>query len=327
MLESVKHLADAVRANVSRVIVGKESVIDLLLVALLGDGHVLLEDVPGMGKTVLAKSLARSLGASFQRVQGTPDLLPTDVTGVSYYDQRRGDFAFRPGPIFGQIVLFDEINRTTPRTQSALLEAMAERQVTVERETLPLPHPFLVLATQNPIELDGTFPLPEAQLDRFLLRVRMGYPSLEEEVAIVHRFKTAEPLETLAPVASAEQLIVMQQAIRQVRWQSDVENYLIAVARTTREHPAVAIGASPRATLAFHRACEALAAMRGRDYVIPDDVKALAPAALAHRIILSTRARLSGQTTDAIVAGILNTLPTPVEPDSPVPTVRSQQGR
>jgi len=311
--EPVKHLADAVRANVSRVIVGKESVIDLLLVSLLSDGHVLLEDVPGMGKTVLAKSLARSLGASFQRVQGTPDLLPTDVTGVSYYDQRRGDFAFRPGPIFGQIVLFDEINRTTPRTQSALLEAMAERQVTVERETMPLPHPFLVLATQNPIELDGTFPLPEAQLDRFLLRVRMGYPSLEEEVAIVHRFKAAEPLETLAPVASAEQLIAMQKVIRQVRWQADVENYMIAVARSTREHPAVAIGASPRATLAFHRACEALAAMYGRDYVIPDDVKALAPAALAHRIILSTRARLSGQTADAIIASILNALPTPVE--------------
>ncbi len=322
--ESVKQLADAVRANVSRVIVGKETVIDLLLVALLADGHVLLEDVPGMGKTVLAKSLARSLGASFQRVQGTPDLLPTDVTGVSYYDQRRGDFAFRPGPIFGQIVLFDEINRTTPRTQSALLEAMAERQVTVERETLPLPRPFLVLATQNPIELDGTFPLPEAQLDRFLLRVRMGYPSQTEEKAIVHRFKTAEPLETLAPVATADHLMAMQQMIRQVRWQNDVEDYLIAVARATREHPAVAIGASPRATLAFHRACEALAAIRGREFVIPDDVKALAPSALSHRIILSTRARLSGQTTEAIVAGILDTLPAPVES---MPTVHNAQGR
>src|SRR5438034_2326669 len=218
-LIEVQALAEAVRANIARVIVGKLDIIDLLLVALFSDGHVLLEDVPGMGKTVMAKSLARSIGATFQRVQGTPDLLPTDVTGVSYFDQGRSEFVFRQGPIFAQILLVDEINRATPRTQSALLEAMAERQVTVERETIPLPKPYLVLATQNPVELEGTFPLPEAQLDRFLLRVRVGYPSQDEEQVILHRFKNDEPFESLRPVVTAEQIIRLQQAIRQVGWQ------------------------------------------------------------------------------------------------------------
>ena len=312
-LTAVRSFADAVRAMVGRVIVGKENVTDLLLVALLSDGHVLLEDTPGMGKTVLAKSLARALDATFQRIQGTPDLLPGDVTGVSYFDQRRGDFVFRPGPIFGQIVLFDEINRTTPRTQSALLEAMAERQVTVDRETLPLPRPFLTLATQNPIELDGTFPLPEAQLDRFLLRVRVGYPSEAEELSILHRFKTDEPLADLKPVASADDVLAMQQAIRQARWQPDVEAYLLAIVRATRAHPAVTIGASPRAALALYRASEAHAAIQGRDYVEPDDVKLLAAPALAHRLLLTTRARLAGQTGDSVMAEILKATPTPVE--------------
>jgi len=312
-LTAVRSFADAVRATVGRVIVGKENVTDLLLVALLSDGHVLLEDTPGMGKTVLAKSLARALDATFQRIQGTPDLLPGDVTGVSYFDQRRGDFVFRPGPIFGQIVLFDEINRTTPRTQSALLEAMAERQVTVDRETLPLPRPFLTLATQNPIELDGTFPLPEAQLDRFLLRVRVGYPSEAEELSILHRFKTDEPLADLKPVASADDVLAMQQAIRQARWQPDVEAYLLAIVRATRANPAVTIGASPRAALALYRAAEAHAAIQGRDYVEPDDVKLLAAPALAHRLLLTTRARLAGQTGDSVMAEILKATPTPVE--------------
>ncbi len=254
-LNEVQALATAVQANVARVIVGKLDVIDLLLVALLADGHVLLEDVPGMGKTVMAKALARSLGATFQRVQGTPDLLPTDLTGVSYFDQRQGQFVFRQGPIFAQVLLVDEINRATPRTQSALLEAMAERQVTVERETMPLPRPYLVLATQNPVELEGTFPLPEAHLDRFLLRVRVGYPSQDEERAILHRFRNDGPLESLQPVLSAEQVIGLQQTIRQVQWQPAVENYLLAIVRATRDYPTVTLGVSPRGTLALYRAC------------------------------------------------------------------------
>jgi len=266
-LIEVQRLADAVRANIAHVIVGKLDIIDLLLVALFSDGHVLLEDVPGMGKTVMAKSLARSIGATFQRVQGTPDLLPTDVTGVSYFDQGRSEFIFRQGPIFAQILLVDEINRATPRTQSALLEAMAERQVTVERETMLLPRPYLVLATQNPVELEGTFPLPEAQLDRFLLRVRVGYPSEDEEQGILHRFKNDEPLEALRPVVSAEQVTRLQQAIRQVGWQPEVERYLLSIVRATRDHAAVSLGVSPRGTLALYRACEAYAAMHGRDYV------------------------------------------------------------
>ena len=312
-LSEVQALAEAVRANVARVIVGKLDVIDLLLVALLSDGHVLLEDVPGMGKTVMAKALARSIGATFQRVQGTPDLLPTDITGVSYFDQRQGEFVFRQGPVFAQVLLVDEINRATPRTQSALLEAMAERQVTVERETMPLPRPYLVLATQNPVELEGTFPLPEAQLDRFLLRVRVGNPSEDEEQVILHRFKNDEPLETLRPLVSADQVIALQRVIRQVQWQPEVERYLLAIVRATREHLAVTLGVSPRGTLALYRACEAYAAMQGRDYVQPDDVKRLAPSVLAHRLLTTTRARLHCLASEAIIAEIVEATPVPVE--------------
>jgi MoxR-like ATPase len=268
-MDQVKQSYEAICNNIARVIIGKLDVIDLLLVGLLSDGHILIEDVPGMGKTVMAKALARSLGATFQRVQGTPDLLPTDITGVSYFDQKRNEFVFRPGPLFAQILLVDEINRATPRTQSALLEAMAERQVTIDRDSRSLPRPFLVLATQNPVELEGTFPLPEAQLDRFLLNVQIGYPSENEEEAILHRFKQDEPLESLRPVITAEQVIILKRTIRQVQWQPDVERYLLAIVRATRSHSSVQLGVSPRGTLAFYRACEALAAIRGRDYVQP----------------------------------------------------------
>src|SRR5437870_678990 len=312
-VRKVQALGETIGNNVERVIIGKREIIDLLLVALLSDGHVLIEDVPGIGKTMMAKSLARSLGATFQRVQGTPDLLPTDITGVSYFDQRRNEFVFRQGPLFTQILLVDEVNRATPRTQSALLEAMAERQVTAERTTMPLPKPFLVIATQNPVELEGTFPLPEAQLDRFLLRVQIGYPSEEEEQAILHRFKQEEVLETLQPVISAEQILELQHAIRQVSWQPEVERYLLAIVRATRGHASVQLGVSPRGTLALYRACEAFAAMQGREYVLPDDVKRLAPSVLAHRLLTTTRARLRGSATDAIMKEIVETIPVPVE--------------
>ncbi|HLI90007.1 MAG TPA: MoxR family ATPase [Ktedonobacteraceae bacterium] len=318
-LDKVREVAEAIRANVERVIIGKPEAIDLLLVALLSDGHVLIEDVPGMGKTMLAKSLARSLGATFQRVQGTPDLLPTDIIGVSYFDQRRNDFVFRHGPLFAQILLVDEVNRTTPRTQSALLEAMAERQVTVERETMLLPRPFLVLATQNPVELEGTFPLPEAQLDRFLLRIQIGYPSEDEEQAILHRFKLDEPLESLQPVIAAEEIIALQRAVRSVQWQPEVERYLLAIVRATRTHAAVQLGVSPRGALALYRACEAFAAIQGRDYVLPDDVKRLAPSVLAHRLLTTTRTRMRGQRNLEIIAEIVDAAPVPVETITPPP--------
>jgi MoxR-like ATPase len=316
-LRLAQQATEAIRANIARVLVGKNDVIDLLLVALLCDGHVLIEDVPGMGKTMLAKALARSLDASFQRIQGTPDLLPSDITGVSYFDQRRGEFIFRQGPVFAQILLVDEVNRTPPRTQAALLEAMAERQVTIERETMLLAKPFLVLATQNPVELEGTFPLPEAQLDRFLLCIQVGYPDEDEEQAILHRFKYDEPLETLQPVVPAEQMLALQRAIRHVHWQPEVERYLLAIVRATREHASVQLGVSPRGTLALYRACEAYAALQGRDYVQPDDVKRLAPAVLAHRLLTTSRTRMRGKRNLEIIAEILRTIPVPVEMIAP----------
>lgn len=321
-LADVQHVAEMIRANVARVMVGKSEVINLLLVALLSDGHVLIEDVPGMGKTMMAKALARSLGAMFQRVQGTPDLLPTDITGVSYFDQKKNDFVFRKGPLFAQILLVDEINRATPRTQSALLEAMAERQVTIERESLFLPKPFLVLATQNPVEQEGTFPLPEAQLDRFLMRVQVGYPTEGEEEAILHRFKNEEPLDTLQPVVGFEQIMILQQLARQVRWQPEVERYLLAIVRATRQHAAIQLGVSPRGTLALYRACEVYAAIQGRDFVIPDDVKHLAPHVLAHRLLTTARTRIRGQRTLEIIGEILQATPVPVEKIAQAPTQR-----
>ncbi|MGZ3623557.1 MAG: AAA family ATPase [Ktedonobacteraceae bacterium] len=316
-VQKVRSLGETIRNNMERVMIGKREIIDLLLVVLLSDGHVLLEDVPGIGKTMMAKSLARSLGATFQRVQGTPDLLPTDITGVNYFDQRSNEFVFRQGPLFTQILLVDEINRATPRTQSALLESMAERQVTMERTTMPLPKPFLVIATQNPIELEGTFPLPEAQLDRFLLRLQIGYPSEEEEQAILHRFKQEEIIDTLQPVVTADQILELQIAIRQVYWQPEVERYLLAIVRATRSHPSAQLGVSPRGSLALYRACEAFAALQGRDYVQPDDVKHLAPSVLSHRLLTTSRSRMRGQQSLEIINTIIKNTPVPVEKIAP----------
>ena len=310
---AIKNVADAVKENIGRVIVGRDEVVELTLVALLADGHLLIEDVPGTGKTMLAKAIARSIGCSFKRIQFTPDLMPSDVTGIHYYNQKSNDFVFRPGPIIANIVLADEINRATPRTQSALLEAMEERQVTIDGETMPLPLPFLVLATQNPIELEGTFPLPEAQLDRFLMRVRIGYPTEREEEDILLRFEADSPLDQLEPAVSADELLRLQTLVPRVHCEPSVRSYLLAVIRATREHESLELGASPRASLALLRASRALAAMRGRDYVLPDDVKRLAPAVLAHRLILTSQSRLGGRDDVAIVEEILESVPAPVE--------------
>jgi len=309
----IKEAAGRVVGNIARVIVGKDEVIELCLVALLCEGHILLEDVPGIGKTTLAKAIARSIGCSFRRIQFTPDLLPSDVTGILYFNQRSQDFEFRPGPIMAQVVLADEINRATPRTQSALLEAMQERQVTVDLETMALPRPFLVLATQNPIELEGTFPLPEAQIDRFLMRVALGYPSKEDENAILLRYEREDPLDTLQPVFQAEELLAMQQQVRSVLVEESVREYVVDVVRATREHAAVELGASPRGALALYRTAQALAAVRGRGFVIPDDVKYLAPPVLTHRIIISPQTRLRGRRPEEVMAEIVDTVPVPVE--------------
>jgi len=311
-VSDIQDAARRVRDNVAQVIIGKGNVVELLLVALLTEGHVLLEDVPGIGKTTLAKALARSLDCSFKRIQFTPDLLPSDVTGILYFNQKVQDFEFRPGPVFANIVLADEINRATPRTQSALLEAMQERQVTVDVETYALPRPFLVIATQNPIELEGTFPLPEAQTDRFLMKVHLGYPSETEEDEILRRYQEADPLDTLNPVIAAQDLLTMQGTVRHVRVADDVRSYMIQIARATREHPAVSLGVSPRGTLALFRASQALAALRGRDFVIPDDVKYLAGPVLTHRIHISPQTRLRGRTPEEVIEEIIDEVPVPV---------------
>lgn len=311
--DRIKSAADKIRENVGRVIVGKGEVVDLAFIALLCEGHILFEDVPGIGKTTLAKALARSLGCTFRRIQFTPDLLPSDVTGLAVYNQKTQEFEFRAGPLMSQVVLADEINRATPRTQSALLEAMQERQITVDGVTKLLPRPFLILATQNPIELEGTFPLPEAQIDRFFIRLKLGYPSEEEENSILLRFEREEPLDHLQSVIEAAAVTAMQRAVRGVRVESSVREYLIAIARATRAHASVELGASPRGSLHLYRAAQALAALRGRDFVLPDDVKYLTPFVLTHRLIISAQTRLRGRSAEQIVKDVVDSVPVPVE--------------
>ncbi len=310
---AAKAVAERVQSNIKQVIVGKSDVIELLMVALATGGHVLLEDVPGTGKTVMAKSLARSLDCSFRRIQFTPDLLPSDVTGVSFFNQKAGEFEYRPGPIFSQIVLADEINRATPRTQSALLECMEERQVTVEGVTRPMPAPFLVLATQNPVEQEGTFPLPEAQMDRFLLKLPAGYPDSREEMEMLDRFRQSQPLADLKPVASPAEVLAMQGAVPEIHVSRPVQQYMVDLVRATRGRSGVELGVSPRGSLALMRACQALALIRGRDYVRPDDVQRMAGPVMEHRVVASSQSRLRGQGPREIVAAVLAELPVPAE--------------
>jgi MoxR-like ATPase len=301
------------RENIQKVIVGKDEPILLTLVAMLCEGHVLIEDVPGIGKTTLARALASSLGLSYRRIQFTPDLLPSDVTGLSWFNQKKQEFEFRPGPIMSQVVLADEINRATPRTQSALLEAMQERQVTLDGVTHPQPRPFLVLATQNPIELEGTFPLPEAQIDRFLVCVEIGYPSEVEENNILERFRSDDPLEEVDAVTTPEEIQKLQEQRKAIRVEESIRSYIVKVARATREHAEIELGASPRATLALYQTSQAWAAIQGRDYVLPDDVKFMAPHVLTHRLMISPQAQLRGRRPDEMVGDIVDSVPVPVE--------------
>jgi len=309
----ISEIANRLRTNIQKVIVGKDEVIDQTLVAVLCEGHLLLEDVPGIGKTTLARALAASLGCTYRRIQFTPDLLPSDVTGLNWFNQKGQEFEYKPGPIMSQVVLADEINRATPRTQSALLEAMQERQVTIDGVTRPIPRPFIVLATQNPIELEGTFPLPEAQIDRFLMRIAIGYPTENEENAILERFRANDPLPALTAVTSPEEVLELQEFRRQVKVVEPVREYIVRVARATRNHPDIELGASPRGTLSLYQAAQAWAAIRGREYVIPDDVKQLAPSVLTHRLMVAPQAQLRGRRVEDMVTDIVDTVPVPVE--------------
>jgi MoxR-like ATPase len=309
---TVAEVAARIKENAELVLVGKGEVIDLTLAAILSGGHVLIEDIPGIGKTTLARCIAVSMDCTFRRIQCTPDLMPSDITGINYFNQRTSEFEFRPGPIISQIVLADEINRATPRTQSALLEAMAERQVTVDNATVQLPTPFLVIATQNPIELEGTFPLPEAQLDRFSLRLKLGYPEESEENQMLSRFHSSEPLANLHAVVTREEVIAFQAQVGDVYFDPVLRNYLVQLVQATRKHSDVELGASPRASIGLYRCSQALAAIRGRQYVSPDDIKTLAPYALAHRVILKSQARLRERTSEAVVHELLARVPVPV---------------
>jgi MoxR-like ATPase len=311
-VSEVQDFADAVVNNVEKVIVGKRPAIELVLIALLCEGHVLIEDAPGTGKTMLARAFAITTALEFKRLQCTPDLLPNDVTGVSVFNQKKREFEFRPGPAFSNILLADEINRATPRTQSALLEAMGEGQVTVDGVTYPLPRPFLVLATQNPIEFEGTFPLPEAQMDRFLMRLSIGYPDFADEDAMMQMQQLAHPIESLDQVVEGERMPELQRQVRQVHVVESVRRYILNLVHATRDHPALALGASPRGSLALFRAAQALAALRGRDFVIPDDIKYVAVACLAHRMVMNPENALSGETTAGVVRELLKQVEVPM---------------
>jgi MoxR-like ATPase len=310
-MEIIKEFADKVAANIEKVIIGKRSQIDLAIVSLLCQGHLLIEDVPGVGKTFLARSLSLSLGCTFSRIQFTPDMLPSDVTGVSIYNQQNNKFEFRPGPVVAQIVLADEINRATPKTQAALLEAMEEHQITVDGDTHLLPHPFMVFATQNPIEYEGTFPLPEAQLDRFLMRLELGYPMLDDELDILDRQQFRHPITELEQVVTSEELQAVQTEVKKVYVAQSVKRYMVEMVRQTRQHPDVYLGASPRGSLALYRTSQARAAMHERDYVLPDDVKALVLPALTHRVILGPAARLRDLNASQILQEIISKVPVP----------------
>ncbi len=310
-MENVRAVAERLIANVEKVIIGKHDAVELALVALLCQGHILIEDVPGVGKTVLAKSLAKSVGCTFRRIQFTPDLLPSDVTGVSVFNQKTREFEFRPGPVMAQVVLTDEINRATPKTQSALLECMEEHQVTVDGVTYPMPRPFIVMATQNPIEYEGTYPLPEAQLDRFLMRIRLGYPNPAEEIRILDSQQYRHPLQDIGQVVGVEELAAVQEEAKNVHVGDLVKEYIVALVNASRKHPEVYLGASPRGSLALYRTAQILAALRGRDYVIPDDVKHLAQTVLAHRLIISPSARIKNVDASAVVDELTHSVPVP----------------
>lgn len=309
--QSIQDFANKIKTNLEKVIVGKGQTLELVVIGLLCQGHLLIDDVPGVGKTVLARSLAKSLGCDFSRIQFTPDMLPSDVTGVSIFNQVSREFEYRPGPIMAQIILADEINRATPKTQSAMLEAMEERQVTVDGVTYPLPKPFLVMGTQNPIEYEGTFPLPEAQLDRFFMRVRMGYPSLMDEVKVLELQQLQHPILTLQAVASVEELLHNQELVKTMFISPAVKRYIVEIVRATRENSDVYLGSSPRGSLGLFRAGQAMAAIQGRDYVLPDDIKFLSEFVLAHRMVVQPASRLRNLTADQIVREIVDNLPVP----------------
>jgi len=310
-MKEVQAIAQRIIDNVEKVIVGKRAAVEFTAIALLAEGHLLIEDVPGTGKTVLAKSVAKSLGCTFRRLQFTPDMLPSDVTGVSVFNQQTREFEFRPGPVMAQIVLTDEINRATPKTQSALLEAMEERQITVDGVTYPMERPFLVLATQNPIEYEGTFPLPEAQVDRFMMRISLGYPEAEDEITVLDRQQRAHPVTFVEQVVSSEELVAAQQQVKEIYIDDLVKEYIVKLVRATRKHPDVYLGASPRGSIALYKTGQVRAAMLGRDYMIPDDIKALALVTLAHRLIISPSARIKNVESRSVIQEILDSTPVP----------------